>query len=259
MVPSHSTCMHATKPLAVTASAWWRVAPVWIFVSSESPQTPSLEQRSPPRRPHSRQRPLPQGRAGCARVHAFLGRTRGACVPRAFLMLKGLARLLVRANASQHLSWVYRKVNSWVCHRETCEELYVRIPSGPNPRVQPPPPRRPPPRMRFQALRPWSSGKNAPVAGGDDAGPVSTTQTVLTVGYCCAMVRGIPWARPSNVLTEPAGTAAAAPGHADRKRRSTLHSGAAAAVEAAGGARQGQDPCDSADSCPITHTFQRRI
>jgi hypothetical protein len=64
---------------------------------------------------------------------------------------------------------------------------------------------------------------------------VSTTQTVLTVGYCCAMVRGIPWARPSNVLTEPAGTAAA-PGHADKKRRSTLHSGAAAAVEAAGGA-----------------------
>ncbi len=108
LVPSHSTCMHATKPLAVTASAWWLVAPVWIFVSSESPQTPSLEQRSPPRRPHSRQRPLPQGRAGCARVHAFLGRTRGACVPRAFLMLKGLARLLVRANASQHLSWVYR-------------------------------------------------------------------------------------------------------------------------------------------------------
>ena len=51
------------------------------------------------------------------------------------------------------------------------------------------------------------------------------------------MVRGIPWARPSNVLTEPAGTAASAPGHADKKRRSTLHSGAAAAVEAAGGAQ----------------------
>jgi hypothetical protein len=34
----------------------------------------------------------------------------------------------------------------------------------------------------------------------------------------------------------PAGTPAAAPGHADKKRRSTLHSGAAAAVEAAGGA-----------------------
>jgi len=106
--PSHSTCMHATKPLAVTASAWWLLAPVWLLVASESPQMSSLERRSPPRRPHSRQRPLPQGRAGCARVHGFLGRTRGACVPRAFLMLKGLARLLVRANASQHLSWVYR-------------------------------------------------------------------------------------------------------------------------------------------------------
>ena len=84
---------------------------------------------------------------------------------------------------------------------------------------------------------------------------MSTTQTVLTVGYCCAMVRGIPWARPSNVLTEPAGTAAAAPGHADKKRRSTLHSGAAAAVEAAGGAhgivQPSKDPGDSSDGADL--------
>ena len=33
---------------------------------------------------------------------------------------------------------------------------------------------------------------------------MSSTQAVHTIGYCCAMVRGRPWARPSNVLTESA-------------------------------------------------------